>query len=252
MTVPDVRSVPLRSVAGRTLAILSILLVAGCSSKNAIRDGTATAVQPVADLPPPDPRDVGGGMQDVYYIGPQDKLAITVVDLPELTREALVDPTGQINLPYVGAIQAGGRTAAEVREQIRSRLAESVLERPDVTVAIADTVSQRVTLEGAVGSPGIYPIAGQTSLLRSIALARGTSSVANERVVAVFRVINGKQMAAVFDLNMIRDGRMADPVVYGNDVIVVERSRGKVILRDIIGTLPLVGAFAQVDRVVTR
>jgi hypothetical protein len=43
-------------------------------------------------------------------------------------------------------------------------------------------------------------------------------------------------MAAVFDLSQIRSGKMPDPQVVANDVIVVDTSNGRRILRS-LGTL---------------
>ncbi len=237
------------TLAGGLVLVMAGALT-GCATRNAIVDNTATAVQVAPQLPAPNPREVSGGVQSVYYIGPQDKLEITVVNLQEATRTVVVDPAGTIDIPHVGPLVAAGKTPLEVKDEIARRLSVNVLERPDVTVAVAETASQRITLEGAVTTPGVYPVSGQLTLLRAIAMANGTNNVANEKVIVVFRRIESRTMAAVFNLQMIRDGRMADPAIFGNDVIVVERSRGKTILRDLTATIPLLGVFNTVDRVV--
>jgi len=83
---------------------------------------------------------------------------------------------------------------------------------------------------------------------QAIAQAKGTDNVANEHIVAVFRTINNQKNAAVFDVTMIRDGRMADPVLYGNDTVVVERSAGKVLLQNLYkGVVPVLGVFRAAD-----
>ncbi|QIG79548.1 polysaccharide biosynthesis/export family protein [Stakelama tenebrarum] len=237
---------------GRAVVSLALLAAAlsGCASSNAVSRGETTAAVATQALPEPDLRVISGRAQEAYYIGTSDKLDITVVDLPELTKETMVDPSGAINLPYVGRVMVAGHTPEEVRGEIRQRLGSSVMVDPDVTVAVSEAVSQTVTIEGAVSRPGIYPIAGESSLLRAMAMARGANAVANERLVVVFRTIDGQRMAAAFDLHRIREGTMEDPAIFGHDVIVVERSRGKVLLRDIIGTLPIVGAFTRIDRIV--
>ncbi len=221
----------------------------GCAHRNSIKDGTATAVNPVPTLSAPDPRNAIGVISSEYYIGPQDKLDVTVYQLPELTRSVQVDASGRIALPFVGVLRVSGLTVLEVRQQIAARLRVDLMQHPDVTVAVAEAVSQRITVEGAVTQPGVFPVSGRISLLQAIALARGTNNVANEKVVAIFRTINGERQAAVFNVGKIRDGQVADPAVYGNDTIVVERSRGKVLLRDVVGTLPLLGVFRTVNSV---
>jgi polysaccharide export outer membrane protein len=45
----------------------------------------------------------------------------------------------------------------------------------------------------------------------------------------------------------LRDGQVADPVIYGNDTIVVEKSKGKMLLQTLIGVLPVFNAFRTID-----
>ncbi|SDA36740.1 polysaccharide export outer membrane protein [Sphingomonas sp. NFR15] len=233
------------------LALGLALLSGGCANHSSIRDGTATAVVPVTTLPEPDPRNAIGDISPAYYFGPQDKIDIVVYQLPELTKVVTVDQAGQIALPFVGQVMAGGHTPAEVRAEIASRLGQSIMRHPDVTVAVSESVGQRITVEGAVNQPGVYPVQGKSSLLQAIALARGTDNkYANEHIVAVFRTINNQRNAAIFDVTMIRDGQMADPVLYGNDTVVVERSSGKVLLQNVISAaVPVVGVFRVADAI---
>ncbi|GAA0457177.1 MULTISPECIES: polysaccharide biosynthesis/export family protein [Sphingomonas] len=227
----------------------ALILSSGCATKSPIKEGTASAVTPVSQLQVPDPRQAIGEVSDAYYIGPQDQLDIAVYQLPELTRQVRVDAAGKIALPFVGEIKASGMTTAEISNLIASRLRAKYMQRPEVTVGITEAISQRITLEGAVTRPGMYPIPGKVTLLQALALAGGTNNIANERLVAVFRNVGAERQAAVFDVQMIRRGEVEDPTLYGNDLVVVERSRGKVLLRDVIGTLPVLNAFRTVNNI---
>jgi len=242
-----VRSVKTREIIAKLMRMLApatcMLAIVGCANHSDIADGTASAVTPIKTLPVPDPRGAGGYVAPEYYIGPLDKLDIVVFQVPELTRTVQVDPAGRITLPFAGTLTVNGKTTDQVRTELAGALQQSVLQNPEVSVSVSEAVSQRVTLEGALTQPGLYPVAGKVTLLQAIAMARGTTNVADERYVAIFRTIEGQRMAAVFDLKMIRQGQLADPEVYGNDVVVVERSKGKVLVRDIIGTAPLLALF---------
>ena len=91
-----------------------------------------------------------------------------------------------------------------------------------------------------VVSPGIYPLTGPTTLLQAVALAKGPDPrEANLRKVAIFRNEEGGRRATLHDLSAIRAGKQVDPLVQPDDVIVVETSRGRSLLRDITGALPL-------------
>ncbi len=47
-----------------------------------------------------------------YIVGPQDRLSITVVDEPTLTRQVTVSSDGTFDYPYIGSVKAAGLSAA--------------------------------------------------------------------------------------------------------------------------------------------
>jgi polysaccharide export outer membrane protein len=79
--------------------------------------------------------------------------------------------------------------------------------------------------------------------MQAIAMARGTSQDANPHRVAIFRQVEGKRMAAAFDLTSIRKGEMKDPQVYAGDIVVVDGSKVKQIQTQVLSTLPIIGLF---------
>ena len=91
--------------------------------------------------------------------------------------------------------------------------------------------------------PGIYPLTGTTTLLQAVALAGGLDPLAQRDGVVIFRQIEGKKMAAVFDLTRITDGTVDDPQIYGEDIIVVARSGTRSSLQELIKTAPLLTLF---------
>jgi polysaccharide export outer membrane protein len=180
-----------------------------------------------------------------YRIGVGDKLSIRVFQVADLSFEELVvDTSGNINLPLIGAVRGAGRTAGEMSTDIASRLAARYLRDPQVTVTIMEAASQKITVDGAVTKPGVYEMRGSTSLLQAVAMAEGPSRVADLTKVAVFRTIDGRRSVALFDLSAIRQGRASDPQVLGDDVIVVDISRLNSGLREAVGALPAFAAFA--------
>lgn len=187
-----------------------------------------------------------GGYADTsdYRIGPQDTLEINVFQVKDLTGPVQVDSRGNILLPLIGAVRAAGRTPDELSQVIASELGRSFMNDPRVTVSIKDASSQRVTIDGAVMQPGIYPLSGPTSLLQAVALARGPDPrVANLRKVAVFRSVGGQRAATIYDLAKIRSGAAPDPQIFGNDVVVVDTSGARSLLRDLGGPIPFLSIF---------
>lgn len=181
-----------------------------------------------------------------YKIGPLDVLDVSVFQVPELTRSVQVADSGTINLPLVGDVVVGGKTAQGVEHELTARLGATYLQSPQVTVYVKEYNSQRVTVEGAVQKPGIYPLRGQSSLLQIIATAQGLSPSSDHGNVLVFRQVKGERMAAKFDVGSIRAGRADDPALQAGDVIVANDSAVKAAWQNLLKALPGAGAFARV------
>ena len=116
--------------------------------------------------------------------------------------------------------------------------------RLKVSVFVKEFTSQRVTLEGALKSPGIYPITGRTTLLQGIALAGGVDDkIADLGGIVLMRQVDGKRAVAVYDLRQVRKGLAEDPQLYGDDIIVVEQAGSKTLYRNIIESMPILGIF---------
>jgi len=83
-----------------------------------------------------------------------------------------------------------------------------------------------VFVDGAVGSPGSYPIDdGETTLSQAISMAGGLASYADGGDVSLIRYLSdGRKEVVTVDLGSIRDGTMQDPVLNEKDAIVVGAS----------------------------
>lgn len=184
-----------------------------------------------------------GQMDQAYKIGPADDLAIHVLDEPEISTTSLkVGNDGSIEFPYIGSVMAAGKTAGQLSADLRQALL-SYYRDPRVVVTIASQARQIVTVEGGVEAPGNYPVLGTSSLLQSIALAKGPRRTAKLDEVIVFRMVNGKRMAARFDLRRIRYGYEPDPLILGGDTIVIGFSELKGVFRDFLMAAPLSGSL---------
>jgi polysaccharide export outer membrane protein len=221
--------------------LLLAMLLAGCGGGSSVRSTPTMS----GGLPPSDTTSADGAYEGTtnYRLGAQDLLEISVFGVPELSRTVRVNSNGQISLPLVGALRAGGRTVPELEHDIGESLAKSYLQNPQVTVFVKEYASQRITLEGSFKRPGIYPLTGKTSLLQAMAIGGGFNEMAEPNEVLVFRMVDGKKMAAVFDIAAIRKGNAEDPLVYGDDIIVVSDAVGKSAYQKLMKSIPIIGLF---------
>jgi len=191
---------------------------------------------------------VGGAASEPaaeYRIGPLDSLDITVFQIQDLSlKKVQVDSRGQLRLPLIGTVTAGGRTAAELSADIAARLGEKYLQNPEVSVVVVEALSQKVSVEGAVNEAGVFPLKGRTGLMEAVAEAKGESRTGNPRRVAIVRTVDGAPHAAQFDLLAIRAGRARDPEVMAGDTVVVDGSRRGMLWRNLVETLPALIVFS--------
>lgn len=206
----------------------------------------APAFAGAASLPPPDAiARVSPGATE-YRIGPQDMLDVNVSQLPDLTKTVQVDPSGKILMPLIGQVQASGRTPAQLSDDIAAELKKKYMKDPIVVVSVKEANGEKVTIDGAVSKPGVYPLAGPTTLLQAVALAQGPDpKLANPKRVAIFRTVGGRRINAVYDLTQIRSGHAEDPAIYGNDVVVVDTSGTKSFMQNFQGGFGLLGMLIR-------
>lgn len=190
----------------------------------------------------PDPAPVRLDPVD-YRINAGDKFRVTVFNADKLTSDYQVEPSGAISMPLIGSIQVAGLTTKELSSQLRARYGSRYLRSPDISVQITEFTKSLITVGGAVETPKVVESIGPTNLLQAIANAQGVSDTANPHRVVVFRSIGGVRQAAAFDLRRIEAGYDPNPPIYNGDEIIVDGSRLKRALRDLLLITPVLGIY---------
>jgi polysaccharide export outer membrane protein len=181
---------------------------------------------------------------DGYRIGALDVLEISVFGVPELSGQVEVSDSGNIQLPLLGETPVAGKTAEELQQNLTSRLGAEYLQNPQVRVTVKEFKSRAVTVSGAIGSPGIYPLKGETTLLQVVAMAGGFKESSDSTVLVLRKGDGGgKRLAARFDISSIEKGRADDPIVQPGDTIVAGESAIKKTYQTFLKALPIAGAF---------
>jgi polysaccharide export outer membrane protein len=169
-------------------------------------------------------------------ISPQDELDITVFKVPELSAKNItVEPNGIVSLPFIGAVILRGLTLQQAEKRVEKLLSKD-LQNPNVTIKRTKKAIRQVTVEGAVKTPGVFPITRSMTFLQAIAMSQGLTELADTKQVIVFR--DGKQYSV--DLYKVRRGLSPDPVLTQNDRIVVLKSSRKIKEKKVLDYLPAV------------
>ncbi|MCC6395218.1 MAG: polysaccharide biosynthesis/export family protein [Bryobacterales bacterium] len=131
------------------------------------------------------PIEVGGANLPAQKIGPNDLIAVSVYDAPELTRTIRVSADGMIRLPMVRQrLKADGLMPAELETAIAGSLREEqILVEPIVTVTMVEYHSRPINVAGAVRKPITFQAVGPTTLLDAIAKAEGLTPDAGPEIL---------------------------------------------------------------------
>ncbi|HHM23760.1 MAG TPA: polysaccharide export protein, partial [Bacteroidetes bacterium] len=99
-----------------------------------------------------------------------------------LSGDYVVDPGGDIFLPYVGVLNIAGKTPEQIAEMIKEKYA-GFLKKPFIYVRPL----MRVTVRGAVARPGLYRVDPKSSLWDLLDEAGGPTNNADLRKISVVR-----------------------------------------------------------------
>jgi len=128
------------------------------------------------------PRELQKTTMPEYVVEPPDILDVEVYEtLPNrpITGERLVRPDGTIQLGFYGEVYVAGLTLREVKQKIIDHLreteilGEALLKPENFFVDVSAYNSKVYYVQGAVGTPGRYPITGNETVLDAINLAGG-------------------------------------------------------------------------------
>ncbi len=194
-----------------------------------------------------------------YRIGPQDKIKISVVEWrpsraevfewPGLKGTFTVGGRGQLSLPLVGEINAGGLTTKQlsiaISESLKKRI--GMVRAPDTSVEI--TQFRPFYIVGAVGKAGEYAYRPGLTVLQAYTLAGGSFQLNNPgelrqaiRTRGEFEVLKREEMALMArgarleaeldDVDVVTfppelNGRTQD----ATDVLVLQQERSIFVMR---------------------
>jgi protein involved in polysaccharide export with SLBB domain len=168
----------------RRILTLCSLLLGLCASPHAGASGDA------AD--PATPVQKQG-----YILVAGDVVEITVSSHTGYDRTLTIPPDGKIQFPSLGQMTAAGLTTEQLTTRIREGLNKDLVD-PEVTISLKEInkgLLRRVSVLGAVKTPGVYELKERASLSEMLAAAGGPTKIADLRRVTITRAGSGERLA---------------------------------------------------------
>ena len=134
-----------------------------------------------------------------YFLGPEDVVQVWVWKEADLSTTVTVRPDGKISLPLIDELDAKGKSAKQLQEEIRNKL-RSFIEEPVVTVIVTEINYPKISVLGKVHKPDIFKIKQKITVLDAIAMAGGFTDYAKRDKVIVIRNNSSQQQRIQLDL----------------------------------------------------
>lgn len=116
--------------------------------------------------------------------------------------QQMVNGSGQIIVPFIGAVRAAGRTLEQIGSEIASRL-NGIAHQPQVIVGLAGNATETVTVVGDIANNTRVPLTAKGErLLDILASAGGVKQPVGKTTI---RVTRGTQVATLPLESVIRD-----------------------------------------------
>lgn len=103
-------------------------------------------------------------------------------DASQFAGQQTIDGSGQVNILYIGRIQASGRTPGELEKAIEQALIDKKIFRwPTATVNVATSL-RYVVIGGNVRNPNRMPWSADLSLMSAIMSSAGPGDFAGDKI----------------------------------------------------------------------
>jgi polysaccharide biosynthesis/export protein len=156
-----------------------------------------------------------------HRLDPSDIITVKVLGQPDLDTQVRVDDDGTINFPFAGRLQVAGKTPDEVGRQLDAALQRAnIVNKPQVIVSVM-TFGAEVSVLGAVGAPGVFPLDRPLNVTQVLARAGGLKPEAGSVVDLRRQGPNGVQVTHI-DIDAALSGQGTQDIqIRNNDEIYV-------------------------------
>jgi polysaccharide export outer membrane protein len=156
-------------------------------------------------------------VQRILSRGDRIMISLRGIPRPEEIKN-VIDGLGEVTLPFISQVRVSGLTTSEAERLIETKYIDGGFYRNINAIVVAE--DKVYFVQGEVSRQGKFTMSGDVTLLQAITEAGGYTPFANRKNV---KVIRGDQVL-FYNARDIADGKLNDPPVLADDIIVVQRS----------------------------
>src|SRR5580700_4854696 len=194
-----------------------------------------------------------------YVLGPNDEIMIRGIEAPEAPdnsdKPVLIGTNGNITLPMIGRVKAGGLTVEQLESELNTRF-KAFIQEPQISVTVTEFRSQPVSVFGAVTKPGVIQLRGRRTLYEVLSMAGGPRDTAGSIITltrpqqsgeiplpGVKEDSTGQFSSVELNVQEILEGKnpAANIEIKPNDTISVSEANSNMVY--VVGDVQHAGAF---------
>ncbi len=170
---------------------------------------TPTSITAVGDLPLPND----------YIISLRDQFRIILSGSKDAIFDLNVKLDGTILFPELGSISVVGLSFEEVKEKLSQLINQSYI-GVDIDVSLQNLSAKKITIVGAVNTPGTYLVNPFSTITGALAYSGGVSEIGSLRNIKLIR--NNKEVVSfdLYDL-LIKGDRSNDINIQAGDTLLI-------------------------------
>ena len=207
-----------------TAGLLAILVSTVPASKaqepqSAVPSNAGAAAAGAAGASAGSSQSVGAGLTDEpIFVG--EIVHVSVFNAPDFSTVMRVSQSGEIGVPYLGAVHVAGLSSASAADLITGELKQRNLVLDPRLLVTVDSTTTGITVLGEVKSPGIYPPNGKQMLSDILALAGGMT-VNTGRVIEISSQASPEQKTYVPWDPTMHNTSSYDRIIYPGQRVLV-------------------------------
>ena len=168
-----------------------------------------TSITATGDLPLP----------NEYIISLGDVISVVLSGSKELIFDMKVQLDGTVFFPELGSISVVGESFQDIKDKFRNLIEQSYI-GVSIDLSLKDLSAKKITIVGAVNSPGTYLVNPFTTISNSLAYSGGIQQIGSLRNIRLIKPNGNNFSFDLYDL-LINGNRTNDLTIESGDVIVV-------------------------------